>query len=105
MKTTFKKEEILSALKVKLGTELYRSAVGESCCEDIMGFIKLSPAEDFTRAETDFLVNNAITEVFIHGGRAERVKLSRVLRRACWIDISDKEIGLVPSEGALPAIF
>lgn len=103
--TTFKKEDILSALKVKLGTELFYAAVGESFCEHLIICIRRSPKEVFDRVETDFLVNHALSEVFFHGGRAERVKLCKVLQRSYWTDISDKEIGLIPSEEALPAIF
>ena len=106
MKTDkIKKEEIITALRVKLQTELFFAAVGESFCEDLMRFVKMSPKEDFTRAEADFLVNHAISEVFFHGGREERVKLSKVLQRACWTNISDEEIGLADPKGALPRVI
>lgn len=100
-----KKDEILAALKIKLETELFYNAVGESFCEDLITFVKRSPREEFDRAETNFLVNNALSEVFFHGGRPDRVKLCRVLQHACWTDISDEEIGLAVDTIALPLIF
>ena len=101
MKTDrFSKEDVLTALKVKLGTELFYAAIGESYCEDLMSFIRRSPKEEFTRKETNFLVNHALSEVWFHGTREDRVKLARILQVTCWADISRKEIGL---EGGLPS--
>lgn len=100
--TRFRKEEILNALKVKKETELFYAAIGENLCEDLMSFVKRSPKEEFTRSETNFLVNDALSEVFFAGGKAARVKLCTILQKAYWSDISEVAIGIKAPADSLP---
>ena len=101
-KSKFNKEEVIPALEVKLGTELFFLGRGESMCEDLILAVKRSPREDFDRGETNFLVNHALLEVYFHGGHEERVKLAKILKHSPWTDISSKEIGLTSDR---PEIF
>ena len=100
--TNFKKEDILDALRIKKETELFYAAIGESMCADLINFVKRSPKEEFTRSETNFLVNDALSEVFFAGGKAARTKLCKVLQRAYWTDISEVAIGIKAPIDSLP---